>query len=183
MRASSSSVLRIMPRASPNPAPTISPGPSPRSPLKLTPSTNMMFTLEVDTYNGKNRGASATTAPNAVVNQKSPEVVTNFSLTHIFSPKTFIDVKAAYFWGYYYLEPETGRDTYCHFDSNENMLKYNSGYYYLGRPHPAPGERQPDPLCRGLHQRQSRLQVRRRGRTFDLPEPLRLHGEGRAARR
>jgi len=97
---------------------------------QVTPSTNMMFTLEVDTYNGKNRGASATTAPNAVVNQKSPEVVTNFSLTHIFSPKTFIDVKAAYFWGYYYLEPETGRDTYCHFDSNENMRKYNSGYYY-----------------------------------------------------
>ena len=98
---------------------------------QLTPSTNMMFGLEVDAYDGENRGASATTSPEAVVNQKSPEIVGNFSLTHIFSPKTFIDVKAAYFWGYYYLEPETGRDTYAHFDSNENMLKYNSGYYYL----------------------------------------------------
>ena len=98
---------------------------------QLTPSTNMMFSFEVDTYNGKNRGASSTTAPDAVVNQKSPEVVTNFSLTHIFSPTTFFDVKAAYFWGYYYLEPETGRQTYCHQDSNANMRLYNAGYYYL----------------------------------------------------
>jgi hypothetical protein len=99
--------------------------------VQLTPSTNMMFGLEVDTYDGENRGANATTSPEAVVNQKSPEIVGNFSLTHIFSPKTFIDVKAAYFWGYYYLEPETGRQTYSHFDTDENMLKYNSGYYYL----------------------------------------------------
>jgi hypothetical protein len=98
---------------------------------QLTPSTNLMFGFEIDAYDGKNRGASATTSPEAVVNQKSPEVVGNFSLTHIFSPKTFIDVKAAYFWGYYYLEPETGRQTYSHFDLNEDMLLYNSGYYYL----------------------------------------------------
>jgi hypothetical protein len=98
---------------------------------QLTSSTNMMFGLEVDSYNGKNRGASATTSVDAVVGQKSPEVVGNFSLTHIFSPQTFFDVKAAYFWGYYYLEPKTGRQTYSHFDLNENMLLYNSGYYYL----------------------------------------------------
>jgi hypothetical protein len=107
----------------------------PRSFTKITaqptPSTNLMFGLEVDAYDGKNRGASATTSPEAVVGQKSPEVVGNFSLTHIFSPKTFVDIKAAYFWGYYYLEPETGRQTYSHFDLDENMLLYNSGYYYL----------------------------------------------------
>ena len=98
---------------------------------QLTPATNMMFGLEIDAYNGKNRGASATTAADAVVNQKSPEIVGNFSLTHIISPKTFVDLKAAYFWGYYYLEPETGRDTYAHFDTDLNKLLYNSGYYYL----------------------------------------------------
>jgi Carboxypeptidase regulatory-like domain len=98
---------------------------------QLTPATNMMFGFEIDTYNGENRGASATTSPDAVVGQKSPEVVTNFSLTHIFSSKTFIDVKAAYFWGYYYLEPKTGRDTYAHFDTDQNLWLYNSGYYYL----------------------------------------------------
>ena len=107
----------------------------PRSFTKITAqpsaSTNLMFGLEVDAYNGVNRGASATTAPEAVVGQKSPEVVGNFSLTHIFSPKTFLDVKAAYFWGYYYLEPKTGRNTYARFDTDQNMLLDNSGYYYL----------------------------------------------------
>ena len=98
---------------------------------QLTPATNMMFGLEVDTYDGVNRGADVTVSPDAVVGQKSPEVVGNFSLTHIFSPKTFVDVKAAYFWGYYYLEPKTGRDTYSHFDTDQNLRLYNSGYYYL----------------------------------------------------
>ena len=98
---------------------------------QLTPSTNMLFGLEVDTYNGENRGAASYRSVDAVLNQKSPEIVGNFSLTHIFSPKTFIDVKGAYFWGYYYLEPKTGRDVYSHQDSNANMLLYNRGYYYL----------------------------------------------------
>ncbi|MEW5900941.1 MAG: carboxypeptidase regulatory-like domain-containing protein, partial [Acidobacteriota bacterium] len=98
---------------------------------QMTPKTNLMFSFEIDAYDGENRGASATTSPEAVVGQKSPEVVGNFSLTHIFSQNTFFDVKAAYFWGYYYLEPETGRETYSHFDLNQNKLLYNSGYYYL----------------------------------------------------
>jgi hypothetical protein len=98
---------------------------------QLSPSTNMILGFEVDRYNGKNRGASATTSPEAVVNQESPEVVGNFSLTSTFSSKTFLDVKAAYFWGYYYLEPKTGRQTYSRFDLDENLLLDNSGWYYL----------------------------------------------------
>ena len=98
---------------------------------QLTPSTNMMFGFEIDRYNGENRGASATNSPDAVVNQESPEIVANFSLTHIISPKTFVDVKAAYFWGYYYLEPKTGRDDYGHFDLDQNMWLYSWGWYYL----------------------------------------------------
>ncbi len=107
----------------------------PRSFTKITaqisPSTNMMFSFEIDTYNGKNRASSSTTSVDAVINQKSPEVVANFSLTHIFSPKTFVDVKAAYFWGYYYLEPKMGRDVYSHFSMNDNMLYNNATYFYL----------------------------------------------------
>lgn len=98
---------------------------------QLTPSTNLTFSLEVDTYDGKNRGGSAISAPDAVLNQKSPEIVGNFGLTQIISPMTFFDVKAAYFWGYYYLEPETGRDKYAHFDTDLNKRLYNRGYYYL----------------------------------------------------
>jgi len=101
---------------------------------QLTPSTNLMFGLEVDTYNGENRGAEdqePTNSVDAVVNQESPEIVGNFSLTHIFSPKTFIDVKAAYFWGYYYLEPKWGREVYSHVSMNDDMRYFNAGYYYL----------------------------------------------------
>ncbi len=98
---------------------------------QVTPSLSMIFGLELDRYNGVNRGASVTTSPEAVVSQKSPEIVGNFSLTQLFGPKTFMDIKAAYFWGYYYLEPQTGRQTYGHFDLNENLLKDNAGWFYL----------------------------------------------------
>jgi hypothetical protein len=107
----------------------------PRSFLKinsqLSSKTSLIGSLEVDTYNGINRGGGATVSPEATVNQTSPEVVGNFSLTQILSPKTFLDLKASYFWGYYYLEPETGRDVNAHFSDNDIMLYDNSGYYYL----------------------------------------------------
>ncbi len=97
---------------------------------QLSTKTNLNFSLEVDTYNGKNRGASATTLPESTVRQKSPEVVGNLNMTHILSPKTFFDLKVSYFWGYYYLDPETGVDTYSHLDLNANKWLKNSGYYY-----------------------------------------------------
>jgi len=96
---------------------------------QLTPDTNLTVSLEVDTYNGVNRDGSVTVTPEATVNQKSPEVVGNFSLTHIISPASFFDVKGAYFWGYYYLDPKTGQDLHTHLDLNENTWLYNSGYY------------------------------------------------------
>jgi hypothetical protein len=96
-----------------------------------SPSTPITLSVEVDTYNGINRDGGATVLPEATVTQKSPEVVANFTLTHIFSPKTFMDVKAAFFWGYYYLEPENGRDVNAHFDIAENLLTTNASYYYL----------------------------------------------------
>ena len=98
---------------------------------QLSPSTNIMFSSELDSYDGINRYASATTALEATINQKSPEWVGNFSLTHILSPTTFFDVKVAYFWGYYYLEPKVGREEYARFDSRINKLRYSAGYYYL----------------------------------------------------
>jgi hypothetical protein len=98
---------------------------------QITPSTPMTFSLEIDSYLGINRGASANVEPEATVTQDSPEVVGNFSLTHIFSPKTFIDFKASYFWGYYYLEPEMGRDVAAHFNVDNNRLYDNAQYFYL----------------------------------------------------
>ncbi|MDI6849968.1 MAG: TonB-dependent receptor [Candidatus Saccharicenans sp.] len=106
----------------------------PRSFLKLTsqltPSLSLTGSVQIDTYNGINRGAGATVSPEATVTQKSPEVVGNFSLTKIFSSKTFLDVKAAYFWGYYYLDPEVGMAPYMHFDFADNFQRFSSGYFY-----------------------------------------------------
>lgn len=106
----------------------------PRSFLKLsaqlTPSLSMVGSVQIDTYNGINRGAGANVSPEATVTQKSPEVVGNFSLTKIISSKTFFDLKAAYFWGYYYLDPEVGMQPYMHFDFADNFTRYSSGYYY-----------------------------------------------------
>jgi hypothetical protein len=92
---------------------------------------SLMATLEIDTYNGNKRGGSATTAVNATVDQVSPEVVANFSLNKILNPKTFVDVKLAYFWGYYYLDPEVGTDINAHYDtSNNNFLYGSAGYFF-----------------------------------------------------
>lgn len=105
----------------------------PRSFFKLSsqlPNLSMTGSVQIDTYDGINRGAGATVAPEATVTQKSPEVVGNFSLTKIFSSKTFLDIKAAYFWGYYYLDPEVGMAPYMHFDYADNFQRYSSGYFY-----------------------------------------------------
>jgi hypothetical protein len=96
---------------------------------QLSPTLNMIGSLEIDTYDGKNRYAAANHAVDATIIQKSPEIVGNFSLTKILSPKTFFDVKAAYFWGYYYLDPKAGNVS-AHWSLDENFLYYSAGYFY-----------------------------------------------------
>ena len=116
----------------------------PRGFFKLTSqlslNTNMNVSLEVDTYNGINRAPFAYTYSqlnlNTTLTQKSPEVVGNFSLMHIFSPKSFLDLKGAFFWGHHHLDPEEGMDIPGHFSLDENKLYYNSyhyGYYDRSR--------------------------------------------------
>jgi hypothetical protein len=97
---------------------------------QLTHNLNITASVEIDNYKGVNRDGSATVSPEATVTQDSPEVVANFSLTQILSPTTFFDVKAAYFSGYYYLNPVAGKDIYSHFDYADNMLRDSSGYYF-----------------------------------------------------
>jgi len=102
---------------------------------QLNPSTPMTFSLEIDTYLGKNRDGGYDRygfmhVPDSTVDQTSPEIVGYFSLTHIFTPKTFFDVKVSYFWGYYYLEPVYGRDVNGHEDLPSMQYLTNSTYYY-----------------------------------------------------
>ena len=109
---------------------------------QLTAKTNLNFSFEFDNYNGTYRGAKATVLPEATVNQEDPNYILNFSLTHILSPKTFIDIKAAGFTGYYNLNPRTGRDVYGHFFDDDapdtvsgggpgsgNLRHYNYGAF------------------------------------------------------
>ncbi len=105
----------------------------PRSFFKLTSqigaSTNLTLWAEVDAYNGINRGYGATVSVESTVDQKSPEKVGSFSLTHILSESSFFDIKGAFFTGYYYLDPAAG-DVSAHFDLNDNMLYESAGYFY-----------------------------------------------------
>ncbi len=99
---------------------------------QLSSKTSATFSGEYDDYNGTYRGADAYVAPDATRDQIDPEHVLNFTLTHIFSPSTFFDVKAAYFSGYYNLEPRTGRDTAMHWFWNDdpNIPGDQTGWKY-----------------------------------------------------
>ncbi len=121
-------------------------------------------------------GPTSTSTPRR--NQIDPEFVLNFNLTHILSSKTFFDVKGAYFNGYYNLEPVSGRDVSVTTSSTTTPISPATRPTALlqrlalrrASPHPLPGQRQPDPLRRGLHPGQPRLQVRRRVRALAGPE-------------
>jgi outer membrane receptor protein involved in Fe transport len=97
---------------------------------QLTRTLNASASIEIDNYKGVNRDGGATVSPEATVTQDSPEIVANFNLTKILSPKTFFDIKGAYFSGYYYLDPAVGRTPYMHFDYADNMQRDSSGYFF-----------------------------------------------------
>lgn len=105
----------------------------PRSFIKITSQLSSKFSLtgflEIDTYNGINRSTGTTSpTPETGVKQTSPEVVGNVNLTYILNPKTFFDLKAAYFWGYYYLDPQ-GSGTAV-FDAEQYIWLNNSEWWY-----------------------------------------------------
>ena len=97
---------------------------------QVTPRTNINTFFEYDAYNGINRDSGAWVSPEATVTQESPDYVGNFSITHILSERTFFDLKAAFFHGYYYLDPETGKDVSAHFNLNDNMRYDSAGYFF-----------------------------------------------------
>ncbi|MGB7297477.1 MAG: TonB-dependent receptor [Candidatus Aminicenantales bacterium] len=97
---------------------------------QMTPTLNMNFVFQATRYDGTNRGAGSTVSPEACVTQDSPDWLVSFSLTKIISPTTFFDIKANYFEGIYYLDPEVGPEPYSHFDLNDNKLYGSASYYY-----------------------------------------------------
>jgi len=105
----------------------------PRLFLKLTSQLsskiNMTGWFEIDRYNGINRGTGVThPVPETGVKQTSPEWVANLDLTGVLNPTTFINLKASYFWGYYYLEPQG--EGYATHVVADNRWYDNSEWYY-----------------------------------------------------
>jgi len=89
--------------------------------------TNISAAVEYDNYNGTYRDAggdypASPFSPEASTEQIDPEIVLNFNLTHVFSSKTFFDLKMAYFNGYYNLEPMSGDRTINGHRVDENYL-------------------------------------------------------------
>ena len=97
---------------------------------QISSRLNMSAFYEFDAYTVDNRGASATRPPEACVHQRSPDHVGSFNLTYVLSPKTFFDVKAAFFIGIYYLDPYNGMETTAVWSTELNTWQHNASYYY-----------------------------------------------------
>ena len=95
---------------------------------QASPGTSLNFSLEADAINGTNRGAGATVTPAATLDQKAPEVIGNFSLTHLLGSGGFFTLQAAYFWSSLHLDPKAG-DVSGHFDYGTNELTESAGYF------------------------------------------------------
>jgi len=95
---------------------------------QFSPNSSMHFSFEADAVNGTNRGAGATVSPEATLDQKSPEMIANFSLTHMFNSASFFNLQAGYFWGSLRLDPKAG-DVSGHFDYGTNELTESAGYF------------------------------------------------------
>jgi hypothetical protein len=94
-------------------------------------SSNFSLTayVEIDSYKGINRQASATHwNPDVCVSQKSPELLANVNFNYILSPKTFLEFKSAFFTGYYYLTPQ-GEGTAV-FSAEEYRWNNNNQWWY-----------------------------------------------------
>lgn len=87
--------------------------------------------VERDWYQGKNRGASSLTSPEAVRDQDSPELAFNANYVHIFSDYTFLEAKFAGFTSYYKLQPAQGYDIPGHVDieTYERTVNWTSYYH------------------------------------------------------
>lgn len=106
----------------------------PRLFFKLTwqPNEDNRFSmfLHADRYDGNNRGAGPYTTPDAVLDQKSPELAFNGSYLRIFSDTTFFEAKFAGFLSYYKLIPHSGYDLPGHIDMLTQMQTVNRTWYY-----------------------------------------------------
>jgi hypothetical protein len=85
---------------------------SPRFNTKLTwqagPNDNLSLNFQWDNYNVKGRCdySAALCYQDLTVKQDSPEAIWGLQWRHLFSSKTFAELKYTGWWGYYYLDPQ-----------------------------------------------------------------------------
>lgn len=106
--------------------------------IKITsqPSSNLNLTVffEYDNYLGKNIFLTTfdppeiCTATETLMKQTAPDYVGNFSLITMLGPKTFFNLKGAFFIGYYYLDPQ-GEDTAI-FSAEQYQWLNNSSWWF-----------------------------------------------------
>jgi hypothetical protein len=108
---------------------------SPRFNTKITwqpgPNDNITANFQWDYYNQTGRrtgwvGPSST--QQQTENQDSPEAIWGLQWRHIFSPKTFAEVKYTGWWGYYNLDPLVTQP--LHYDSANDAYSGGAPYFY-----------------------------------------------------
>jgi len=106
----------------------------PRAFLKLTmqPDINNRFQgfVHADMYQGKNRGASRYRAPEATLDQDSPEIAWNLSYLRVISDFTFFELKGAGFSSYYKLIPKMGYNVSAREEYLDGFITGNAPWYY-----------------------------------------------------
>lgn len=108
---------------------------SPRLNTKLTwqpgPNDNVMGTFQYDNYNQTGRAGWGTfLSTDALTNrQDSPEFIWGVQWRHLFSTKTFAEVKYNGWWGYYDLNP-TVQDKPVHLDVGTGEPSDSQGWFY-----------------------------------------------------
>jgi Carboxypeptidase regulatory-like domain/TonB dependent receptor-like, beta-barrel len=107
---------------------------SPRFNAKLTwqpgPNDNLMASFQWDYYNqtGRTSIGSNLDQDSNTVNQDSPEAVWNLQWRHLFSTRTFAEVKYSGWWGYYYLDPKV--QTPLSYDATSGQYSGGAWFFY-----------------------------------------------------
>ncbi|MEK6631422.1 MAG: carboxypeptidase regulatory-like domain-containing protein, partial [Acidobacteriota bacterium] len=107
---------------------------SPRFNFKLTnqitPSDNLIGSLQYDSYNQKGRTGLipgyAVSSHNQTIDQDSPEYIWNGQYRRVFGASTFLEAKFTGYWGYYDLNPVSPLPT--HFDGDSSSFSGGAGY-------------------------------------------------------
>lgn len=92
------------------------------------PRTRLNTFLEYGGYLGSYMGAASDVHPQATLSQEKAHYVGNISVFHSLPGENFLDLKAAFFSGYDYLDPKAG-DKSAHYQKDKHRLYESAGYF------------------------------------------------------